>query len=515
MMRIEELLETRVAKTPEKPFVTFENEGFSYEETARTAKRYANALSSMGVGAGDRVALFLPNGPEFVFTMFANAYLDSVTAPSNPEYQPAELEHSLELSTPEVLFTTPELLDTAREAAVGTTVERIVLTEATEAHDSLPARAAEQSATVGDHDGDAETVGLHMYTSGTTGPPKAVECQHENWTISAIDFQKRMGFTVADTLFTALPLFHANAQIYSTLGAAAAGAEVVIYDRFSSSRWWEWCREHGVTEFNAMGSMLKMLDNVPETESDADNPVESVFSAGTPAELIEPFEERFGLRVVEGYSLTEDPLLILNPTDPEKRRVGSIGLPPAEKRIDVVDDDGNPVGTDERGEIIQNCPALMAGYHGQPEKTAEAIEDGWFYTGDYGKIDADGFVYFLDRKKDIVRRGGENISSYEVEGVIKSHEGVEEVAVIPSPDEFYTEVVKALVRRKEGHEVDPADIVAHCRGRMASFKLPRYVEFVEEFPYTPTGKVQKQKLREREREAAPDHWDREQNGTER
>lgn len=512
MMRIEELLETRVQKTPEKPFLTFSDARFTYEETAETAKRYANALAELGVQPGDRVGLFLPNCPEFLFCLFANAYLDSVTAPSNPEYQSAELEHSIDLSTPDVLVTTPELLDTATEAAGGTSVEQILLTEATDTHESLPALAADQPAEIGPHDGDAETVGLHMYTSGTTGPPKAVECQHENWTISAIDFQKRMGFTFEDTLFTALPLFHANAQIYSTLGAAAAGAEVVIYERFSSSNWWEWCREHGVTEFNAMGSMLKMLDNMPESDDDADNPVELVFSAGTPAELIEPFEERFDLRVVEGYSLTEDPLLMLNPTDPEKRRIGSIGLPPAEKRIDVVDDDGNPVPTGEKGEIIQQCPALMAGYHGQPEKTAEAIEDGWFYTGDYGKIDEDGFVYFLDRKKDIVRRGGENISSYEVEGVIKSLDAVEEVAIIPSPDEFYTEVVKALVRTKPDREIGPEDIIEHCRGQLASFKIPRYVEFVEEFPYTPTGKIQKQKLREREKTEDPNHWDRESGG---
>ena len=509
MMRIEELLETRVQKTPEKPFLTFRDAQFTYQETAETAKRYANALSGLGVGAGDRVGLFLPNCPEFLFLLLGNAYLDSVTAPSNPEYQPSELEHSIGLSTPEVLVTTPELLDTATEAAEGTSVERILLTEESDSHGSLPALAAEQNSDIDAHDSDAETVGLHMYTSGTTGPPKAVECQHENWTISAIDFQKRMGFTVEDTLFTALPLFHANAQIYSTLGAAAAGAEVVIYERFSSSNWWDWCREHGVTEFNAMGSMLKMLDNMPESHDDTDNPVELVFSAGTPAELIEPFEERFGLRVVEGYSLTEDPLLMLNPTDPGKRRIGSIGLPPAEKQIKVVDDDGNPVPIGKKGEIIQSCPALMAEYHGQPEKTAEAMEDGWFFTGDYGKIDEDGFVYFLDRKKDIVRRGGENISSYEVEGVVKSLDAVEEVAVIPSPDEFYTEVVKALVRTKEGYDIGPQNIIDHCRGKMASFKIPRYIEFIDEFPYTPTGKIQKQKLRERETSEEPEHWDRE------
>ncbi|GAA0253703.1 class I adenylate-forming enzyme family protein [Haladaptatus pallidirubidus] len=508
-MRIEELLESRAEKTPEKPFLTFLDERYSYLETANASMRYANVLSSLGVGTGDVVGLFLPNRPEFMFLMFANAYLDSVTAPSNPAYTPNELRHSLELSRPNVLVTTPALLDVAETAAESTTVERIVTTDPVADYESLSALAADHPAAVDSHDGDETAIGLHMYTSGTTGSPKAVECQHENWTRSALDFQKRMGMTIEDTLFTALPLFHANAQIYSTLGAAAAGAEVVIYERFSSSQWWDWCREHGVTEFNAMGSMLKMLDNVDESSDDADNPVELVFSAGTPPELIEPFEERFGVRVVEGYSLTENPMLVLNPTDTEKRRIGSIGLPPAEKRIRIVDEDGTDVPAGEKGEIIQQCPALMAGYHRQSDKTAEVVRDGWFYTGDYGKLDEDGFVYFLDRKKDIVRRAGENIATYEVEGVIKALDAIDEVAVIPSSDEFYSEVVKALVQIKDGHELAEADIVGQCRAELAPFKIPRYIEFVDDFPYTPTGKIQKQELRAREREEEPSHWDRE------
>ncbi|MFC6732099.1 class I adenylate-forming enzyme family protein [Haladaptatus sp. GCM10025893] len=258
-----------------------------------------------------------------------------------------------------------------------------------------------------------------------------------------------------------------------------------------------------------MGSMLKMLDNMPPAEDDADNPVEYVFSAGTPADLFEPFEERFDIQIVEGYSLTEDPLLMLNPTNKAKRKVGSIGLPPAEKRIKVVDDDGNEVPRGEKGEIIQNCPAMLASYYRQPDKTDEAVVDGWFYTGDYGKIDEDGFVYFLDRKKDIVRRGGENISTYEIEGVIKALDAVEEVAIIPSPDEFYDEVVKALVIKKEGHDLTPEEIIEVCEAELSSFKVPQYVEFVDEFPYTPTGKIQKQKLRTRENEERPEHWSRE------
>ncbi|WP_313691821.1 class I adenylate-forming enzyme family protein [Halorarum halobium] len=509
MMRIEALLDRRVEKTPDGTFLTFPESSETYESVANRSKQYANALAERGIGAGDAVGLFLPNRPEFVYLMFATAYLDAVTAPANPEYRAGELEHSLTLSEPEVLVTTAELVDVAVEAAAGTGVYEILLVDELDGYEELPALADEQPTTVEPNDGDPTAVGLHMYTSGTTGPPKAVECQHENWTISAVDFQKRMGFTHEDTLFTALPLFHANAQVYSMLGAAAAGAEVIIYERFSSSNWWQWCREHDVTEFNAMGSMLKMLDNVPPSAVDETNPVEQVFSAGTPPELIEPFEERFDLRVVEGYSLTEDTMLILNPTSDEKRRIGSIGLPPAEKRVKIVDDEGEEVPRGTKGEILQQGPTLMAGYHGQPEKTAEVVdEDGWFSTGDYGKLDEDGFLYFLDRKKDIVRRGGENISSYEVEGVIKAIEAVEEVAVIPSPDEFYTEVVKATVTVKEGHDLAEEEIVERCRAELAPFKVPRYVEFVSEFPYTPTGKIQKQKLRSREKEEDVDHWER-------
>ncbi|WP_256301746.1 class I adenylate-forming enzyme family protein [Haloarchaeobius salinus] len=508
-MRIETLLQRRIDKTPDATFLTFSDSEYTYREVGVRARRYASALSSYGIEADDRIGVFLPNGPSFLFTFFGACYLDAVVAPSNPEYTVRELEHSINLSNPRVLVTTSGLLDVVESAASDSSVERILVVDDESEHDSLPAQASSCEPIKFDPDsGASSSVAVHVYTSGTTGPPKAVEGTHNGWTTSAIDFQKRMGLTHKDTLLTSLPLFHANAQVYTTLGAAAAGAEAVIREKFSTSRWWKWCREHGATEFNAMGSMLKMLDNLPEAEDDTNNPVELVFSAGTPPELIEPFEERFDLRVVEGYSLSEDPLLTLNPTDPAKRRVGSVGLPPAEKAIRVVDEDGNEQSIGEKGEIIMRSPGLMNGYHSQPERTAEAIRDGWLYTGDYGRVDEDGFVYFLDRKKDIVRRGGENISSHEVEGVIKSLDGVDEVAIIPTPDEFYGEVVKALVRKTPDADLAPADVVAAVEGELSSFKVPEYVEFVEEFPYTPTGKIQKEKLREREQTNEVSHWER-------
>jgi crotonobetaine/carnitine-CoA ligase len=504
-MLIHDLFESGRAHNPQQTFLNFEGDHFTYEEFFDRIHRTANALRNWGIKPGDRVAVYLENCPEFLELFFATSYTGSVLAPSNPDYKERELRHSITLSAPRLLITSSELEDTARAVADDTSLEEILTIDTSSTHRTLESFETSEQVDPVDHKDDA--VALHMYTSGTTGPPKAVEITHFNYTHAANDFAKRMGFAPSDNVATCLPLFHANAQVYTTLGACAAGSTVVLIREFSTSQWWEWMREYEVTEFNAMGSMLKMLDNV-ETDRE-DNPVNQIFSAGTPPELIEPFEARFGLRVVEGYSLTEDVLLILNPTEPQRRRIGSIGLPPAEKRIKIVDEDGESVSRGEKGEIIMDCPCTMAGYHDQPDKTDEAIQDGWFYTGDYGKLDDDGFVYFIDRKKNIIRRSGENISSYEVEGVIKSLEAVDEVAVIPTPDEFRTEEVKAMVKLKEGAELEPEDIVGVAKEELASFKTPRYVEFVDTFPYTPTQKIQKSKLREREKEESLDHWDRE------
>jgi len=197
---------------------------------------------------------------------------------------------------------------------------------------------------------------MHVHV-GDDRPAEGRRGQHENWTVSAVDFQKRMGLTGAGHATDGASLFHANAQVLLRSGGGRAA--VVIYERFSSSRWWEWCRAHDITEFNAMGSMLKMLDNRPESSDDADNPCRTSLSAGTPPELIESFEERFGLVSRRRLLPHRDPLLVLNPVDEGKRRIGSIGPPPAEKRIRIVDEDGTDVPRGERGEIVQRCPAVM------------------------------------------------------------------------------------------------------------------------------------------------------------
>lgn len=509
-MRIEQLLENRLELTPSAPYMRFPQTGpdalWTYAEAATEAKRYAQVLADADVEPDDRVAVFLPNDPEYVFALFGNAYLGAVTACPHPAYTARELRHSLELSEPTTVLTSPERADIVDDAVEGTTVEQVFLTKPGDSHDSIP-ELAEDTPAFEPRLTDDDQIGFHLYTSGTTGPPKAVAQSHRSWTFAANHTQKWFQYSPDDVLMNVFPIAHGNAQIHTVLSGVAGGSEIVIFEQFSSSQWWDWCREYGVTAFNTMGSVLKMLDNLPEKDDDAENSVRVACTAGAPPNLIEDFEERFGLRIVEAYSLTEAPALALNPVTPENRRLGSQGLQPAEKFVRIVDEDGDPVPPNTPGEITLKGPDVMDRYHDNPEKTAEAITDGWVHTGDLGKLDEDGFFYFLDRMDDTIRRSGENISSMEVENVIRELDAVTEVAVIPVPDEFRDEEVKALVI-PDG-DLQPETIVSYCEQHLSGFKIPRYIEFVDELPATETEKIQKSKLREREREENPDDWDRE------
>lgn len=505
-MRIDTALEFRLQKTPDHPFLEFPvcDEAFSFQKTADEAKRYAAVLSDLGFQPGDVLSTFLPNRPEMVFGFLAASYAGGVTAFPHPEYQARGLRRSFELSEPEFLLTDPDSLMVAAEAVEGLPVE-VLTTDPVEGYRCLPDLAA-------DADGDFESVSdddtdvcVHQMTSGTTGLPKAVTQTHEAWLSSPMYLHNWLGFTTSDTLLTGFPLAHANAM-YSVLAGMLAGANVVVYDQFSLSSWWDICREHDVTQFSALGSMIKQLYEQPAGDDPTTVPVRVIFSAGAEPEFIEPFEDRFDLRIVEGYGQTEACLLNLNPRDRENRKLGSVGPVPPQKKVRIVDDDLESFPRGEVGEIAVSGLGTMEEYVNQPKATAETKRDGWVLSGDYGRLDEDGYLFFVDRKKDLIRRSGENISSQEVENTIKELGEVADVAVIGVPDDVRGEEVKALV--KPGTDIEPADVVDYCRDRLASFKVPRYVEHVETFPRTPTEKIQKSGLRAREREEDVTHWDR-------
>ncbi|MGH2651751.1 MAG: AMP-binding protein, partial [Actinomycetota bacterium] len=346
-----------------------------------------------------------------------------------------------------------------------------------------------------------------IYTSGTTGMPKGVILAHQSFTNTGAYFAHHLRLTGEDRLHTCLPLFHCNALQCTMMAGLSLGVPVALNERFSLSRFWSWIQESGATVTNLLGTMLTLLSKVPPAAGDADNPLRLIVAAPVPEQLHRPVEERFGVRIVEGYGLTETgTMACINPVDDV--RPGTIGLPLGHNELRIVDEHDADVAGGTPGEIITRTKiphAYMLGYFKEPEKTADAMRGGWFHTGDLGLRRPDGYYVFLDRLKDTIRRRGENISSFVVEKVVADHPAVQQCAVFGVPSELSEEDVKVIAVLRKGVSCEPAAIVEWCAGRMADFMVPRYVEFRPSLPLTDTGRVHKFKLRH---EGIGDAWDR-------
>jgi crotonobetaine/carnitine-CoA ligase len=360
-----------------------------------------------------------------------------------------------------------------------------------------------------------EDVSMLVYTSGTTGNPKGVMITHQMYAAAGQGFAAWTGSTSEDRFFTCLPYYHANSQYYSTMGSLAAGASLVLVDRFSATRFWDQVRDSRATVVNFIGMMMPVLLKQPPTARDRENSVRLFY--GSPAlapELLSEFEGRFGARVLIGFGLTETCYGTIERLG-EVHRAGSSGKvrwhpdPRFLNQLRIVDG-GKEVPAGTVGEITLSNPAVMPGYWRDPARTEEALRDGWLYTGDLGRLDEEGHLYFVDRKKDVVRRRGENISSQEVEDVIKRHPRVLDCAVIAVPSELGEDEVKAYVVPRSS--LTPEEVVYWCAERLAYFKVPRYVELRQDFPRTPTLRVRKDLLRQEREDLTSGCFDRDQAG---
>ena len=336
-----------------------------------------------------------------------------------------------------------------------------------------------------------------LFTSGTTGRSKGCMLSHRYAVRHAQLFAQHMQLRADDVLYCPFALFHVDAAIFTVMPALELGAAAAIGRRFSVSGFWDEVRGFGATVFDFMGATLTLLHKRDRDPRDADNPVRLAWGVPMPP-WAEDFEQRFGLRLTELYGLTDAGIPIYSPLD-EPRRAGSCGrvVEPFEVRIDD-------------GEIVirsREPGLLMDGYFGMPDETREAFRDGWFHTGDLGRVDADGWFHFVGRRKEVIRRRGENISSFEVEEVVGSHPDVLEAAAYGVPSELLEEEVMVAVVPRRGRTLDPARLLEHCALRMARHMLPRYVDVVDALPRTPTEKVEKYRLVERG--VTGRTWDRE------
>ena len=497
------LIAARAGEYGHRTFVTFEGGTCSYAQLYERSGSVAAWLQAKEVRPGDRVAMLMTNSLEFLYVFFGIARAGAVSVPVNASSVGEGLHYTLEHS-----------------GAVGIVADALLVPNL-DAIDPLPDLGWRM--VTGELDemlapGTPADVALApldpmsiIYTSGTTGPPKGVVLSHTSYLNTGRYFVKHYGLGSEDVLHTCLPLFHCNAQQCTVMPALVAGATVALNGKFSLSRFWGWIDESGATVTNLLGSMLALMAKRPQDEVERRNRLKFMAAAPVPEALHRPLEERFGLRIVEGYGLTETGTMACkNPVS--DTRSGTIGVALDHNEVRIVDPEGNECPAGATGEIVTRTRipgAFMTGYFNEPEKTAEAMRDGWFHTGDAGYRREDGYHVFVDRMKDTIRRRGENISSFLVEKAVTAHPDIVDAAAVAVPSELGEDDVKIVVVVRPGAALKPAEVVEWARGRLAEHEVPRYVEFRDEFPRTETGRIQKYALRGEGLGAA---WDREAGG---
>jgi crotonobetaine/carnitine-CoA ligase len=489
------LLESRAASDSARTFLRFGAESISYAEFSARALRLAQAFAARGVVAGDRVGVMAANSANYVLLFFALARLGAVMVPVNPEFGAREAGHVLQHAGVRAVAAGAAALGVARDAAAPIAPAPWIFDIATIAglagDGVLPPEPADDATC------------LILYTSGTTGLPKGVMHSQRNFVLAGEGFVARMWLQPQDRLLCILPLFHINALFYSLAGTLAAGASLALLPKFSASTFWRTAAEVSATQVNIIAAIGNILARRPRSEFDPRHRLRVVYGAPISPQLERVFREEFRVpHVIEGYGMTEIPGAANNPFDGE-RRANSMGRAathpdPALKfaELRIVREDGRDAPDGEVGEVWVRTPILMQGYFRDPAQTAAAVEDGWFKTGDLARRDANGYFYFVARKKDIIRRRGENVSGAEIDLVVGDHPAVMLCAAIPVPAELGEDEILVAVVRKPGAEVSAREIADWCRARLAPIKAPRYVAFVESLPLTATQRVQKFQLRQ-------------------
>jgi acyl-CoA synthetase (AMP-forming)/AMP-acid ligase II len=509
-----ELLQDRVQQHPDKLALIFRGRHWSYADFQREVDCVANGFLRIGARKGDKVAFVLPNCAEYLFAVFAVTKIDAVFVPVNPAYTPEETEYVLHHSEASIVLTSTELLpliDSLRAKLPH--LKQMVVTggevPGTLSWDKDLTRAPSPVPEVRIRPEDLASI---TYTSGTTDRPKGVMLSQYAYAFAPRTRAEGLGWNSSDRVLCLLPLFHVNALCHMCIGILSVGGSIVLTERFSASRFWDEVRQYEITTSSLMRTIPQILLSLPEKPDDAYNPLRLVVALLAP-EIHLRFEERFNLIAVPSYSLTEDILSVIGPLDKNRRKLGSCGLPlaPELHRMQIVDESGKPLPPRTPGEIVKQSPAVMKGYFKNPEATAKALRNGWLYTGDLGYLDEDGFLYFVDRLKDMVRRGDENISSEEVERVLNSHPQIAESAVVGVPDFIRGEEVKAFVVLKPPATPEtfpPQEIWSLCKKHLAPFKVPRFIEYREELPKTPSSKIQKNVLRDESKNLGANIFDR-------
>ncbi|MEW6130464.1 MAG: long-chain-fatty-acid--CoA ligase [Acidobacteriota bacterium] len=506
---IKELLESRVARFPEKDFLFSECDErvFTYRAFDDAVNRAAARLAALGIEHGSRVSLYLTNSAEYLIAYFACFKLGAWAGPVNSHLKAHEIEFIIANSEATVVITQTDLLPRIEEArAAIPSLQHIVVVEDSgfgiqdSAENRKKKPSAENNPQSAIRNPQLEDVAMIIYTSGTTGKPKGVLLTHGNLLVNAREIADWLRLTEADRSLMIMPLFHVNALMTTGLAALMAGGSIVLAEKFSASRHWEIVSKYGVTYFGSVATMLSLLNQTYPQGVSAKCDISSLRfalcgSAPVPIEVMKTYEALFGCTVIEGYGLSETSCRsTFNPVD-EGRKVGSVGLPIG-NQMNVFDEKDRELPAGQVGEIVIRGANVTGGYYKNDAANAEAFRSGWFHSGDLGYRDEEGFYYIVDRKSDMIIRGGENIYPREIDEVLYQHPKVKDAATIGVPHALYGEEVKSFIVLREGEQATEDEIMAFCREQLADFKCPKSVAFLEDIPKGPTGKLLKKELRE-------------------
>ena len=518
-MNLSDLLTDRAAEFGDREFLFFERQAASnprknseqprfrqtltYLELDDRVNQACHYLASQGLTRGDVFNLHLPNCPAFLILWFAGARLGAIMMPTNVLASVDELGYLLEHSHSKITFTTAEHLVMLKQCQRRIkNLEKIILCDPFADNpdvDSFEALLrAQPDAACNCALGETDMAAI-MYTSGTTSKPKGVMVTHANYLTAGQTVADAIELTEADRHFIVLPLFHGNAQYYSTMSALIRGASIALMDRFSASRYFDKCIEYDCTVASLFAAPMRMLLAQPENPRHRDNGLRiAMYAQNLTGQQMHEWQQRFNAPLMQLWGMTETmgpPLM--NPLHGERRN-WTLGKPTGNYEIALVDAHGNGVEAGQEGEItVQGIPGktIMAGYFRNPQASKDTIRDNWLYTGDNAIQDEDGFIRFVDRRKDMIKRSGENVSSAEVENVILQHPAVFECAVIGLPDELRDESIVAVVVLHQGRQLAADDLIEFCAGKLAKFRVPQQVVTKDFLPKTSVGKIQKNLIR--------------------
>ena len=495
------------------------DEKFTFKDLHLLSNRLGNGLFKLGLKKGDGVALMEINSPEFLLTIFATFKMGAYSVMVNVSLRGEGLTYIIDHSDASAIIVHWSFLQSIMDIRNELSKIKYIIVDINEAPNDfkLPEGmvSIQEVMQTTDDNIDVEIsrddMCMLMYTAGTTGLPKAITFW-QGKLLGGNNLQTLVNFSGMfsepdDIAFTSLPLFHSNALFLTTLLSYFGERPIILGKRFSASRQWDICRKYGVTTFNGLGAMIPILMKQPERTNDKDHNVRVVGSAACPKELWVAFEERFGVKISEAYAATDGGGFMLLAGTGDDVPVGTMGKPPAGMVAEIMDDDGALLGFDEVGELIflvreTEVEQRKVKYFKDEEASKNLIQVGkdgqkWFHTGDLATKDKEGWFYFVDRKKDSIRRRGENIASYSIEKIVNLHNKVLESAAYGVKSELGEDEVMVAVVMKPGESMTPEELLDFCQGKMAYFMIPRYIDFVEKLPKSEVHRIMKRFLKER------------------